>query len=344
MSKILDRTGTGAALTAAQNDSNLSSLSGINEAQTGTTYTVTIDDQNRTIEFSNAGAVTVTMTAIATIAAALHTDDFKVILLNIGGGTVTVNTADTFLGGGTSLTLLLFEYVELQTNSTLGIWNILNSGKNLLGITSSVAELNILDGVTSSTAELNILDGVTSTAAELNILDGVTSTAAEINIIDGDTAATATTIVDADRVILNDAGVMKQVAVTDVDTYISATTKTLTNKTLTSPVLNGTLSGTAIGRDALVYNSANTSIPNTTMTALPFDSEDHDTDSIHDTVINNSRLTVPAGVTKIRLSTKVEFLTNSTGSREVSVRKNNLITYTGWMYSTQVNSNGRPDS
>ena len=33
--------------------------------------------------------------------------------------------------------------------------------------------------ITSTGAELNILDGVTSTAAELNILDGVTSTAAE---------------------------------------------------------------------------------------------------------------------------------------------------------------------
>ena len=48
-------------------------------------------------------------------------------------------------------------------------------------VTSSAAELNILDGVTSTAAELNILDGVTSTAAELNILDGVTKTFSEIN-------------------------------------------------------------------------------------------------------------------------------------------------------------------
>ena len=44
--------------------------------------------------------------------------------------------------------------------------------------------------VTSTAAELNILDGVTSTAAELNILDGVTSTAAELNLVDGITAGT----------------------------------------------------------------------------------------------------------------------------------------------------------
>ena len=58
------------------------------------------------------------------------------------------------------------------------------------GVTSTAAELNILDGVTSTTAELNILDGVTSTTAELNILDGVTSTTAELNILDGVTATT----------------------------------------------------------------------------------------------------------------------------------------------------------
>ena len=65
---------------------------------------------------------------------------------------------------------------------------------------------------------------VTSTAAELNILDGVTSTAAEINIIDGNTSATSTTLVDADRVVVNDNGTMVQVAMTDVKTYIGGGT------------------------------------------------------------------------------------------------------------------------
>ena len=62
---------------------------------------------------------------------------------------------------------------------------------NGTAITSTAAELNILDGVTSTAAELNILDGVTSTAAELNILDGVTATTAELNILDGVTASAA---------------------------------------------------------------------------------------------------------------------------------------------------------
>lgn len=49
-----------------------------------------------------------------------------------------------------------------------------------------------LDGttVTSTGAELNILDGVTSTAAELNILDTVTATATDLNLLDQTNNAT----------------------------------------------------------------------------------------------------------------------------------------------------------
>ena len=55
----------------------------------------------------------------------------------------------------------------------------------------------------------------------------VTSSGAELNIVDGSTSATGTTVADADRVVLNDAGTMVQVAMTDIDTYISGTSKTL---------------------------------------------------------------------------------------------------------------------
>jgi len=67
----------------------------------------------------------------------------------------------------------------------------LDLGSLIIGgttVTSTAAELNILDGVTATTAELNILDGVTATATELNILDGVTATTAELNYVDGVTS------------------------------------------------------------------------------------------------------------------------------------------------------------
>jgi len=88
-------------------------------------------------------------------------------------------------------------------------------------VTSTAAELNILDGVTSTAAELNILDGVTSTAAELNILDGVTSTAAEINLIDGDTARGTTAVASGDGILVNDAGTMRMTNVDTVSTYFA---------------------------------------------------------------------------------------------------------------------------
>ena len=74
-----------------------------------------------------------------------------------------------------------------------------------LGVTSTAAELNILDGVTSTAAELNILDGVTATATELNLLDGVTATTAELNYLDiatlGLTAASKAVTADANGVV-----------------------------------------------------------------------------------------------------------------------------------------------
>ena len=89
------------------------------------------------------------------------------------GGKINTNldTLDDLLDGTTAITPNL---------TTLQI-----SGSN---VTSTVAELNILDGVTSSATELNILDGVTSTATELNHLDGITATTAELNYTDGVTS------------------------------------------------------------------------------------------------------------------------------------------------------------
>jgi hypothetical protein len=74
-------------------------------------------------------------------------------------------------------------------------------------ISSTAAELNILDGVTSTTAELNILDGVTATASELNLLDGGTSVGSSITLADGD------------GVVVNDGGTMKTIPASDFATY-----------------------------------------------------------------------------------------------------------------------------
>ena len=68
--------------------------------------------------------------------------------------------------------------------------------------------------------EVQILDGLTASTAELNKLDNATVTTAEINILDGGTSATATTLAQADRMVVNDNGTMKQVAFSDLVTFL----------------------------------------------------------------------------------------------------------------------------
>ena len=69
----------------------------------------------------------------------------------------------------------------------------------------------------------------------------ISATAAEINIIDGDTSATSTTLADADRVIVNDAGTMKQVALTDFETYFESALDTLSNVTTVGALDSGSI-------------------------------------------------------------------------------------------------------
>ena len=83
-------------------------------------------------------------------------------------------------------------------------------------------------GHTSDTDLLTLTSGVLTVAGEVSMttLDiggtNVAATATEINILDGDNSASSVTIADADRIILNDNGTMKQVAVTALNTYTSS--------------------------------------------------------------------------------------------------------------------------
>ena len=81
------------------------------------------------------------------------------------------------------------------------------------------------------------MDGVTATTSELNIMDGVTATTAELNLMDGASSAGTTAVAGGDGIVTNDGGTMRQTTVDTFDTYLSQTTKTLTNKTLTTPVI-----------------------------------------------------------------------------------------------------------
>ena len=158
----------------------------------------------------------------------------------------TVSTSELNILDGVTATASELNVLDGITSSTSEL-NILD------GVTATANEINLLDGVTATTAEINFVDGVTSaiqtqlnnkqtlnakltelatmstgtasaladlTGTEVAILDGATVTTTELNKLDGGTSATSTTLVQADRFICNDAGTMKQVALSDLVTFL----------------------------------------------------------------------------------------------------------------------------
>jgi cytoskeletal protein CcmA (bactofilin family) len=74
----------------------------------------------------------------------------------------------------------------------------------------------------------------------------VTSTATEVNILDGDTSASSVIVADADRVVLNDGGTMKQVAVTDLAAYFDDEITAMPNLITTAATTVGVLDSGSI--------------------------------------------------------------------------------------------------
>lgn len=68
------------------------------------------------------------------------------------------------------------------------------------------------------------------------------------------------------------------------------------------------------------------SIPNSTETALTFNSEDYDTDAQHDNATNNSRLTCVIPGTYL-VQARTVFTANATGQRELRLKRNGSVSY-----------------
>ena len=68
--------------------------------------------------------------------------------------------------------------------------------------------------------------------------------------IDGMTDGTSATLAATDKFAVSDGGTEKYMLASQIDTYVSATTSTLTNKTLTTPTIAEIDSGSTITLDA----------------------------------------------------------------------------------------------
>ena len=127
-------------------------------------------------------------------------------------------------------------------------------------------------GETLNTALDTIVDGVNGTTGTVSPdlsplkIDGtsVTATANELNVMYGDTAATSTTVTGTDAIVYNDNGVMKQVTLNDINTFIQAQSGSAGNGTIT--ITGG---GALNGSGSFTVNQAN----NTSITL------NHDTSS-----------------------------------------------------------------
>ena len=203
----------------------------------------------------------ITATTALKTPAIQFTDGDAAISIADGGGV----TANDFSSSSVNIDGGAIDGVTLGTNSavTQAVIDNVNINGSTIGHTSDTDLMTVSSGLLTVAGEVSMttLDiggtNVTATANELNILSGVTATATELNKMDGGATVGTTAVAGGDGIVTNDNGTMQQTSVDTFDTYFSGTTKTLTNKTLTSPVLNGSVSGTAVlDEDDFASNSA----------------------------------------------------------------------------------------
>jgi hypothetical protein len=197
------------------------------------------------------------------------------------GGTEIASSELTVLDNVTAGTISASKAVIVDSNKDIDGFRNVNAASYSIGgvaITSTAAELNIMDGVTSTTAELNLLDMSTASGASSSTYlrgDGTwqTISGSGHTIQNAGSNLTSRTGLNFDGtyvIVTDDSGNnQSDVALSSAlqawhskarpSGVVIGTTdsQTLTNKTLTSPVLNTGVSGSAVlDEDDMASDSA----------------------------------------------------------------------------------------
>jgi len=170
-------------------------------------------------------------------------------------------------------TLVTDTATQTLTNKTLTSPNITGLQLGGVAVTSTAAELNILDGVTSTASELNILDGVTSTASELNILDGATLTTTELNYVDGVTSAIQTQLNALPQTDGTNASGTWGISISGtaaLATSVTATANNTTNETVYLTFVDGATGTQGIETDTNLTYNPSTNVLSTTATSARY--------------------------------------------------------------------------
>ena len=122
--------------------------------------------------------------------------------------------------------------------------------------------LTIIDPTADRTINLPNQSGTIPVLAAVSATQ-VTATPEELNIMDGGTSASSTTIVDADRVVVNDDGTMKQVAVTDLAAYFDDEITAMPNLVTTAATTVGALNSGSITSGFGAINNGSSAITTT---------------------------------------------------------------------------------
>jgi trimeric autotransporter adhesin len=110
----------------------------------------------------------------------------------------------------------------------------------VITITAFVDEDNMAsDSATLVPTQQSVKAYVDTVAGSANNVVGLTATGAELNVLDGDTVPASVTLVGTDGFPVNDAGVTKLALISDISTYIQGQTVSFTNATLTTPTVSG---------------------------------------------------------------------------------------------------------